>query len=203
MASESTSNELFKQIQKGKKRAFDEVYLIHFENLKRFAFQYVRNEEVAEEIVSERFVQLWLRRAALADIQNPIFYLYRSVKNACLTHLQREKKHAQISIDEIHQDDLQATVAADPEKLLEYKELVVYLDEVIDNLPDQRKLIFKLVKEERLKCREVADLLGLSVRTVENQVYLAVKLLNEEVTRYFSAGNNPDGTVGRIFLGLI
>ncbi|MGK6352057.1 RNA polymerase sigma-70 factor [Parapedobacter sp. DT-150] len=198
----SNINELFRQIQAGEKKAFDQVYLQHFDNLKRFALQYLKNEAEAEEIVSERFVQLWLRRATLADIHSPVFYLYRSVKNACLTYLKREAKYPQVPIEELGAAEAQVTASADPEQVLEYKELLAYLDQVVDNLPDQRKAIFRMVKEDRLKCREVAELLGLSVRTVENQVYLAVKQLNEEVERYFNSGS-AGGSLRQLLLLLI
>lgn len=201
--SRKTIKELFRQIQHGHAAAFDRVYLMHFDNLKRFALQYVKREAAAEEIVSERFVQLWLRRAKLAEIENPIFYLYRSVKNACLTLLEREGRHAQVPIEAMQGNALQAMDTDDPEKMLEYKELIAYLDAAIDRMPDQRRTIFRMVKEDRLKCREVADLLGLSVRTVENQVYLAVKRLSEEVERYFNAGNAQHGGTRRMFLLLM
>ncbi|MGV3762396.1 RNA polymerase sigma-70 factor [Parapedobacter sp.] len=198
--SRKTIKELFRQIQHGQAAAFDRVYLMHFDNLKRFALQYVKKETAAEEIVSERFVQLWLRRAKLADIENPVFYLYRAVKNACLTLLEREGRYAQVPIEAMQVNAPQAMDTDDPEKMLEYKELIAYLDAAIDRMPDQRRTIFRMVKEDRLTCREVADLLGLSVRTVENQVYLAVKRLSEEVDRYFNAGNAQHGETRRMFL---
>src|SRR5690606_30009000 len=131
------------------------------------------------------------------------FYLYRSVKNACLTLLEREGRHAQVPIEAMQGNAPQAMDTDDPEKMLEYKELIAYLDAAIDRMPDQRRTIFRMVKEDRLKCREVADLLGLSVRTVENQVYLAVKRLSEEVERYFNAGNAQHGGTRRMFLLLM
>ena len=199
----SDIKELFRQIQTGRKEAFDQVYLQHFDNLKRFALQYVNNEAAAEEIVSERFVQLWLRSEKLADIDKPIFYLYRSVKNACLTLLKREHRYQQVPIDDMQINAPQVTDTVDPEKLLEYKELLARLDEAIARMPDQRRIIFRMVKEDRLKCREVAELLGLSVRTVENHVYLAVKRLSEEVECYFNAGNAAGGSSRQLFLLLI
>ncbi|WP_257669784.1 RNA polymerase sigma-70 factor [Parapedobacter tibetensis] len=194
-----TIKELFTEIEAGQKKAFDQVYLLHFDNLKQFAIQYIKNEESAEEIVSEIFVKLWVRRADLSNIHEPIFYLYKSVKNACFTYLKREEKYLKVALDEITLNESQYTMIADPEKILEYKELLSYLDEVVDSLPDQRKAIFKMVKEDRLKCKEVAELLDISVRTVENQVYNAIKVLNEKVEKYLNEGNLPNGSPRRTF----
>lgn len=203
MAQDNTRMEvLFNRIQRSEKQAFDQLYILHFDSMKRFAQQYVKHEEAANELVSEVFVQIWLRREALHEISNHTLYLYRSVKNACLTYLKRENRYAQISIDEVDQASLPREATANPEQLLEYKELLLHLDEAVDLMPDQRRTIFRMVKEDRLKCREVAELLGLSVRTVENQVYRAVKQLNEVVERYFDAGNASLGRASR-FLFLV
>lgn len=195
--------ELFTRIQRGEKQAFDQLYLRYFDNLKQFAQHYVKREESADELVSELFVQVWLRRGSLHEINNPTRYLYQSVKNGCLTYLKKENRHARVSLDEVDPANLQVAVTASPEQLLEYKELLSLLEEAVDLMPDQRRTVFRMVKEDRLKCREVAELLGLSVRTVENQVYRAVKRLNEVVESYFDAGNADQGRASRFFFLVI
>ncbi len=192
-------NALFKGVQRGEKHAFDQLYLQHFDNLKRFAQQYIRHGEVVEELVSELFIRMWLRRDSLHEINNPTLYLYRSVKNACLTYLKREDRHIQVPIDDVESGNLQVAVSVNPEQLLEYKELLLRLDETVDHMPDQRRMIFRMVKEDRLKCREVAELLGVSIRTVENHVYRAIKQLNEVVERYLDGDGASNGSAGRFF----
>lgn len=194
---------LFSRIQRDEKQAFDQLYVLHFDNLKQFAQQYIRHEEVADELVSELFIQVWLKRGTLHEISHPTRYLYRSVKNACLTYLKRENRHVRVPIDDVDQASLQMGVIANPEQLLEYKELLEHLEEAVDLMPDQRRIIFRMVKEDRLKSREVAELLGLSVRTVENHVYRAVKQLNEVVERYLDTGNASHGRASRFFFLVI
>lgn len=204
MAQDHTSIQtLFARIQRGEKLAFDQLYLLHFDKLKQFAQHYVKREEAADELVSELFVQVWLRRGALHEINNPTRYLYQSVKNGCLTYLKKENRHARVSLDEVDPTNLQVDIIANPEQLLEYKELLTLLEEAVGLMPDQRRTVFRMVKEDRLKCREVAELLGLSVRTVENQVYRAVKQLNEVVESYFDAGNANQGRASRFFFLVI
>ena len=204
MAQDNTHMEaLFTRIQRGEKQAFDQLYLLHFDNLKQFAQHYVKREEAADELVSELFVQVWLRKGSLHEINNPARYLYRSVKNGCLTYLKKENRHARVPLDEVDPVSLQVVVSANPEQLLEYKELLALLEEAVDVMPDQRRTVFRMVKEDRLKCREVAELLGLSVRTVENQVYRAVKQLNEVVESYFDAGDASHGHASRFFFLVI
>jgi len=204
MAQDHTSIQtLFARIQRGEKQAFDQLYLLHFDNLKQFAQHYVKREEAADELVSDLFVQVWLRKASLNEINHPTRYLYQSVKNGCLSYLKKENRHARVSLDEVDPANLQVAITASPEQLLEYKELLTLLEEAVDLMPDQRRTVFRMVKEDRLKCREVAELLGLSVRTVENQVYRAVKQLNGVVERYFDAGNADQGRANRFFFLVI
>jgi RNA polymerase sigma factor (sigma-70 family) len=72
---------------------------------------------------------------------------------------------------------------------MERKELTLKLNQAIDALPQQRKIIFKLIKENGLKCREVAQILDISTRTVENQMYKTVRALADALTPYL--GYNP------------
>jgi RNA polymerase sigma factor (sigma-70 family) len=72
---------------------------------------------------------------------------------------------------------------------LERKELALKLNKAVEALPEQRKIIFRLVKENGLKCREVAQILNISRRTVENQMFKAVKTLADALTPYL--GYNP------------
>src|SRR3546814_897667 len=130
MAQDNTHMEaLFTRIQRGEKQAFDQLYLLHFDNLKQFAQHYVKREEAADELVSELFVQVWLRKGSLHEINNPARYLYRSVKNGCLTYLKKENRHARVPLDEVDPVSLQVVVSANPEQLLEYKELLALLEE--------------------------------------------------------------------------
>ena len=178
---------LFKEIHEGSQPAFDELFLNYYNKLSAFAQQYIKQRERAEEITSELFVKLWLKRRDLAHIVNPEMYLYVSVKNASLNQLRSISKYNMFSAD-----DKENMLSQNTDHLgwdMEKKELTLKLDQAVEALPQQRKIIFKLVKENGLKSKEVAQILGISTRTVENQMYKAVKALADAITPYL--GYNP------------
>lgn len=180
---------LFEAIALGDKKAFDELFRASYELLCRFSSSYVKQEEVAEEIVSELFVKLWLKRSSLDQIANPKVYLYVSVKNACLNALRKSGRAELINLDEHPSHEFATPLQHSPEIMLENKQLQAKLDQAIANLPAQRQLIFAMVKQDGLRCKEVAEILNLSVRTVEGQVYKAIRAIADELTSYL--GYNP------------
>ncbi|RFM32158.1 RNA polymerase sigma-70 factor [Chitinophaga silvisoli] len=176
--------ELFHDIGSGKETAFNELFMVYYEKLVLFAKYYVKQNESAEELVSAFFVRLWLKREQLTAVSNPAGFLYNGVKNAALNHLRDQQKH-NIVIGEQEAGELfQFTEEGIASELVDQKELQQQLSMAIASLPEQRQLIFRLVREDGLKCKEVAILLELSVRTVENQVYQAVKSLAETMKSY-------------------
>lgn len=185
----STLKEVFGLIASGNKQAFDELFRDYYELLSRFALSYLKQEEIAEEVVSELFVKLWLKRSSLDQVANPKVYLYVSVKNASLNALRKLNRAELVNLDDSPSHQNLASPQHSPESLLEHKQLKAKLDQAIANLPEQRQLIFAMVKQDGLKCKEVAEILNLSVRTVEGQVYKAIRAIADELTVYL--GYNP------------
>lgn len=185
---------LFKEIYEGNELAFNELFLTYYDKLVAFSVQYVKQQECAEEITSELFVKLWLRRNTLPDILNPEVYVYISIKNASLNYLRGSKKNSRVGLDT--EEEGTVLQLSDNRRLeLETKELSRKLDEAIAALPEQRRIIFRLIREDELKCREVARILNISVRTVENQMYKAVKTLADAISPYL--GYHPQKRITR------
>jgi RNA polymerase sigma-70 factor (family 1) len=185
---------LFSEIHEGKEQALNELFREYYDRLVAFSFQYVKQQEYAEEITSELFVKLWLKRETLQGILNPEVYLYIAVKNASLNLLRGNRKYNHVSVEQQDGEavyELSANYGPD----LESKELVALLDRAIAALPGQRRIIFRLIKEDGLKSREVARILNISVRTVENQMYKAVKILADTLSTYL--GYHPQKRISR------
>jgi RNA polymerase sigma-70 factor (family 1) len=160
----------------GDQAAYKDLYLIFYRPLLQFAYSFVRSHETAEEIVSDVFVNIWKKRKELAGIQNLKLYLFVSAKNTALNYLRAQKKP--LLQAEQYQVQLQS-IYFDPERLMITAEMVNRVQAAIRKLPPRCQLIFKLVKEDGLKYREVAELLNLSVKTVENQMATAIQRLGE------------------------
>lgn len=158
--------------------AYKELYLLFYKPLLQFGYSFVRSHEMAEEIVSDVFVNLWKKRAQITDIQNLRLYLFVSTKNTALNYLRSQKKP--LLQAEQYQVQLQS-IYFDPERLMITAEMVNRVQAAIRKLPPRCQLIFKLVKEDGLKYREVAELLSLSVKTVENQMITATRRVGEAI----------------------
>jgi len=184
---------IFQEIHQGDQIAFNELFLLYYDRLVVFAIQYVKQEAFAEEITSELFVKLWLKRDRLLQVSNPEVYLYVAVKNAALNHLRSLKKH-QVLTDEAEGFAMES-IPDGGDLVMERKELYNMLNRAVAALPEQRRIIFKLIKEDGLRCREVARILDLSTRTVESQMYKAVKTLADQLAPYL--GYHPQKQFSR------
>jgi RNA polymerase sigma-70 factor (family 1) len=180
---------LFSLIQAGDAAAFDELFLNYYPRLVSFAGQYIKQQEAAEEIASDVLVKLWLKRAALGHVNKPEVYLYVSVKNAAFNYLRSAKNNPAFALESTEIDE--PLVHPYPDQ----KELQLILQQAIAALPEQRRLIFKMTKEDGLKCHDVAAILNLSTRTVESQLYKAVKFLAARLSGYL--GYNPQQPIKR------
>ncbi len=167
-------------------KAFESLFYLLNSRLVKFGMFYVHQKEVVEELVADVFVNCWLNRNRLGHIRNPETYLFICVKNSALNYAKKMSTIHLVDIDD-HSAQLVDTYRADHG--LEKKELMLKLDQAIGKLPQQCRIIFRLVKEDGLKCREVADILNLSTRTVHAQLYRAMNKLSAEMSAY---QNQPD-----------
>lgn len=156
-------------------QSFEKFYQLFFFRLYQFAYLYVHSKESAEEVVNDVFLSLWQKRKTLDTINNINVYLYVAVKNASLNWLRKNRRVFTVSIDELTVDHLH--LVPNPEILLITREFQSLILKAIEQLPPRCKIIFKLIKEDGLSYKEVASILDLSVKTVDSQLYHALKKL--------------------------
>ena len=166
-------HEKFEQIVLKDEQVFKALYRQYFVKLYRFSMAIVRCHEAAEEIVHDVLINLWKKHHNFSKIENLNTYLYVSVKNLSLNYLRDQGKHKHANIETLYNEQNHITI--DPESLFINKERAQQLSTVVNNLPARCKLIFCLVKEDGLKYKEVAALLNVSVKTIENQIAIAFK----------------------------
>lgn len=152
--------------------AFDELFTFYFPGLVSFASNILKDRQLAEEVVEDVFVKLWLNRKTMVSIKSPSHYIYTAVKYASITAL---KKRNTIFYED-YSDDMELTYSS-PESVYISNENTNSINQAINQLPPKCRLIFRLIKEEGLKYEEVAQLLQLSVKTVESQMTIAIKKL--------------------------
>src|SRR5215213_7627072 len=159
-------------------QAYEELFRYFYSSLYQFALSFVKTGQLAEEVVSDVFIRIWQKRSALARILDLKLYLFISTKNTALNYLRQQKR------DTLLPDDYRVQLRSiyfDPEELLITAEMVNRIQQAINQLPPRCQLIFKLIKDDGLKYKEVANLLNLSLKTVENQMTLALRKIGSAI----------------------
>lgn len=161
--------------------AFEQVFKTHYKNLYAYAFTMLKNEDEAEEIVQQVFFKLWDRSDQLS-ISGPIAaYLYRAVHNESLNFLKHQK------VKEGHRLHVAYTMknnSEQPQGRMISKELESKFRDALNELPEQCRTVFQLSRFEDMKYKEIADKLDISVKTVENHMGKALKLLRIKLVDY-------------------
>ena len=159
--------------------AYAQLYIAYMPYLLKFSNSIIKNHELAEEIVSDVFIKIWQNRTEIGKIENFKLYLYVSTKNTSLNYLSRHFRKEIISLEEM---SLNTTMSPyNPEQLLITAEAVKKINNEIQRLPARCKLIFKLVKEDRLKYNDIASLLNISVKTIDSQMAIALKKISSAI----------------------
>jgi RNA polymerase sigma-70 factor (family 1) len=159
--------------------AYQELFYLFYKPLLRFAHAFVRSHELSEEIVSDVFIRIWERRSQLEEIGNLKVYLYVSTRNMALKYLLKKQKQASIALD-----DLQVELESqhqDPGQLLLTQELMNRVTRAIEELPPRCKMVYKLIKEDGLRYKEVAEILNISIKTIDNQLAIALKKIGKAI----------------------
>ncbi len=159
--------------------AFRVIYDYYGARLFQFAYSIVHSREMTEEIVEDVFVQIWEKRCRLKTIENFSFYLYVTTRNISISYLRKWRNKKHINFDEVELSYFRLDIS--PEDIMISGEIIQRINTAINKLPSQCQLIFKLVKEDGLKYKEVAELMNISIKTVENQIGIALKKIHASV----------------------
>jgi RNA polymerase sigma-70 factor, ECF subfamily len=161
--------------------AFEQVFKTHFKRLHAYAFTILRDEEEAEEMVQQVFFKLWERNENLSLTGSVSAYLYRAVHNESLNYI----KHQKVRSDhKLHVAYSMKNEVEHPEKKIQAGELEKKIHSALNELPEQCRTIFQMSRFDELKYREIAEKLGISVKTVENQMGKALKLLRAKLVDF-------------------
>lgn len=173
-------HEVFRKITSDSdQEAFRLFYNHFFAKLLRFSFSYTRSREVSEEIVNDVFIHCWQKRHQLTEVKNPQVYLYVAAKNRAIDHIRRQAINKQVPFTGEEIPEL--VFYNDPEQLMISAEMVRKMEYTVQQLPPRCRTVFILIKQHGLKYKEVAAILHLSVKTVENQLAIALKKLTHAV----------------------
>ena len=161
--------------------AFEQVFKTHFKRLHAYAFTILKDEVEAEEMVQQVFFKLWERNETLSLSGSVSSYLYRAVHNESLNYIKHQKVR---SNHQLHVVYSMKNEVEHPAKKIMAGELEKKIHSALNELPEQCRTIFQMSRFDELKYREIADKLGISVKTVENQMGKALKLLREKLVDF-------------------
>jgi len=161
--------------------AFEQVFKNHFKRLHAYAFTILRDEIQAEEMVQQVFFKLWERNENLSLTGSVTSYLYRAVHNESLNYIKHQKVRSnhQLNVAYSMKNEVEH-----PAKKIMAGELEKKIHSALNELPEQCRTIFQMSRFDELKYREIADKLGISVKTVENQMSKALRLLRVKLVDF-------------------
>jgi RNA polymerase sigma-70 factor (ECF subfamily) len=173
--------QVFSTLKEGNESAFEMVFRTYYRPLCQYAYSFLNDRDEAEEVVQAAFINIWDKREQV-EIQTSLkAYLYRIVRNSCLNVIKHEKVKKQHAAHEMatgqssHESVSQSVISS---------ELEEKISAAMKTLPEQCRLVFQLSRFEELKYSEIADQLNISVKTVENQIGKALKIMREQLRDY-------------------
>ena len=182
-------NQLVQDLKKGYEPAFDYLFTTRYEDLCRFARAFVGSYDVAEDIVQDVFARIWENNLKISSDISLDSYLYVAVRNGCVSYARRQRPH--VGLEALSEMETEEILAED------WK----YVWDAVESLPEQCRVVLKLVVLEDMKYAEAAEKLDISVNTVKTQMKIAYRELRKKFTSgeisvlfyYFYVGEGFNG----------
>jgi len=174
---EATDADLLLNLREGSRDAFDILYNRYWKKVFNAAYKRVDDKEIAEDIAQDIFVQLWVRGTTSLIVDLP-GYLFIAARNGVFTRMGKEEKYVELpaNVFEVGDDDF---AGADSKVL--HQEFINSFNKLVENLPEQQRIIFKLRFHDSLSSQEIAEKLQISPKTVRNHIGRALATLKNEM----------------------
>lgn len=170
--------DIFEKIRSKDIFAFEKFYKQYFKRFYIVAFKYTRHHETSQEIVHDMFLKIWNNASVLKITGSPESYIYRSVINASLNYIKKEKRDSErqqkfmTEVNEVEEAD-------DESGRLENR--LILIEQALGQLPPQCKKVMMMSKYQKIKQQEIADTLGISIKTVKNHLTYGFKKIREQL----------------------
>jgi RNA polymerase sigma-70 factor (ECF subfamily) len=158
----------------------EKLFRLYHKELTNLAFNLVRDRDIAKDIVQEVFLRLWQNREKVEFGLQIKHYLFKATSHTCLNHLRSGKKNVSIE-DSVEAVSMHASVDMEG---VDYQEFEIKVRDAIEKLPPKCKTIYLLSRHEGMKYQQIAEALDLSVKTVENQMGIALEKLRQDLKPY-------------------
>ncbi|WP_036930774.1 RNA polymerase sigma-70 factor [Prevotella sp. 10(H)] len=165
---------------------FQNLFSEYYESLCLFAYKYVRNKDIAEDIVQDTFFSLWNNQEDI-DFSQPKPLLYKYVKNRAIDFLrQAQTRNISLNTDDISiklDNYVRNLIVNQQEEDFHYKQLQIELNKCIEDLPPQCRRVFELSRFSNLKNKEIAEELQINIKTVEKHITTALLRIRQHLAK--------------------
>jgi RNA polymerase sigma-70 factor, ECF subfamily len=170
---------IWKNIQQKDIVTFERYYKEHYKSFFLMACKYLKDSSLAAEIVNDVFLKIWEDGDQMKIETSLKSYIYKAIINRSLNALHKNKREISLDDDIINIPDETYEL-----RQIEENELRIKLYAAIDQLPEQCRKVFEMSRFEELKQQEIADKLGISIKTVKNHITIALKHLSVSILNY-------------------
>lgn len=157
--------------------AFKQFFEHFFNPLVNYAYTYTLDRNIAEDLVSDLMLTIWNMGDKLVEIKNIQYYLYRATKNRSLNALTKYRRYQYEEIEQVE------SVHLTPENILISKESNRQIEHAIESLPTKCRTVFIMIRDNQMSYQEVADILEISVHTVNRHLQDALKKLHHKLSK--------------------
>ena len=161
--------------------AFERIYKMYEKQLGQYAFQFTKSRFISDEIIQDVFFKLWLHRKSLQKDGNIKAYLYRMVRNRSLNYIRDAVQHEDLA-EVLKKDALRARDQADDHVIS--MDLDNLMDSILERLPERKRNIYQLSRQQGKSNGEIAKQLGITIKTVENHIWEALLIIKKHVERH-------------------
>ena len=155
-------------------RLYQETFYKYYEPLCRYAFTIVKEPHSCEDIVQETFLRVWEKKQNLIGSEELTWYLYTAIRNNCLSFLDKKQR---VVLGEFSGQEIIETPGERPAANVKETDFETLLKAALENLPPKCREVFVLSRVSNLTYKQISDTLGISIKTVENQMGKALKIL--------------------------
>lgn len=171
---------------RGDKEAFAELFRRYYPRLLSYSRKFIDDESICQDVVQETFIKLWEKRSSIKDT-NLKSYMFTIVRNNCLNRLKQNKVVETYSLNALKETKGESLYIIDfwdsSDKTLLYHELENILNAVIDSLSERCRQVFLMSRQNKMTNSEIANKLGISVKTVEKHITRALKAFDAQISR--------------------